>query len=311
VERPVPLDPDIAAILDTLNAGFPPVHTMTGAAARAAIRARRRPLAEPEPVHSVADTTLPGPAGEIPVRIYRSNSAPQVVAVFFHGGGFVFCDLDSHDGLCRAMANGIGAMVVSVDYRLAPEHPWPAAADDAYAVTRWAAGQAAGRPLIVAGDSAGGNLAAVTAVKARDHHDPVIDAQMLFYPVITADFDTPSYRTCADGYYNTRDAMMWYWDQYLPEAVHRNHPYVSPAHADLSGLPPAVVMTAGFDPLRSEGDLYAGALTRAGVDTIHRCYDGAVHGFMTMPGLPLETRAREQAWIDVRELLCRNGNGVD
>ena len=246
------LDPDIAAIIDTLNAGFPPVHTMTGLQARAAIRARLRPVSEPEPVDSVTETTVPGPVGELPVRIYRPESV-QAVAVFFHGGGFVFCDLDSHDGLCRAMANGIGAMVISVDYRLAPEHRWPAAADDAYAVTRWAATEMQGQPLIVAGDSAGGNLAAATAIRARDLGGPVIDGQLLLYPVIAADFDTPSYRVCADGYYNTRAAMMWYWDQYLPDLAQRNHPYASPAHADLAGLPPAVVVTAGFDPLRSEG----------------------------------------------------------
>ncbi|NTY60298.1 alpha/beta hydrolase fold domain-containing protein [Mycolicibacterium sphagni] len=301
----MPLDPDIASIIDNLNAGFPSVHTMTGAQARAAIRARLRPVAEPEPVHSVTDTTVPGPAGEIPVRIYHPKSA-RAVAVFFHGGGFVFCDLDSHDGLCRSMANGVGAMVISVDYRLAPEHPWPAACNDAYATIRWAATQVPGQPLIVAGDSAGGNLAAVTAIRARDLGDPVIDAQLLLYPVITADFNTPSYQACANGYYNTRAAMMWYWDQYLPDAAQRNHPYASPAHADLSGLSPAVVVTAGFDPLRSEGDSYAQALTRAGVDTVHRCYDGAVHGFMTMPGLALESRAREQAWLDVRAVLGRD-----
>lgn len=300
----MPLDPDIAAIIDTLNAGFPPVHTMTGAQARAAILARLRPAADPEPVHNVTDTTVPGPAGEIPVRIYRPDSI-HAAAVFFHGGGFVFCGLDSHDGLCRAMANSLGAVVISVDYRLAPEHPWPAAADDAYAVTRWAT-QLQGQPLLVAGDSAGGNLAAVTAVRARDLGGPVIDAQLLLYPVITADFDTPSYRACGNGYYNTRAAMMWYWDQYLPEPGHRNHPYANPAHADLSGLPPAVVVTAGFDPLRSEGDSYAQALKQAGVETIHRCYDGAIHGFMTMPGLALESRAREQAWLDVRALLARD-----
>jgi acetyl esterase len=307
----VPLDPDIAAIIDALNAGFPPVQTMTGAQARAAIRARLRPVTDPEPVHSTTDTTVTGPAGEIPVRIYRPKGAAQVVAVFLHGGGFVFCDLDSHDGLCRAMANGIGAMVVSVDYRLAPEHPWPAAVDDAYAVTRWAAQQAPGQPLIVAGDSAGGNLAAVTAVMARDRGGPVIAGQLLLYPVIGADFATPSYRTCGDGYYNSRDAMMWYWAQYVPDPADRNHPYASPAHADLAGLPPAVVVTAGFDPLCSEGDSHAHALCRAGVKTLHRRYDGAIHGFMTMPELPLGTRAREQAWTDIRQLLHNNGSGVD
>lgn len=295
------LDPDIAAVIDALNTGFPPVHTMTGAQARAAIRARLRTPAEPEPVGRVTGDTAPGPAGGIAVRVYRPASPPDAVIVFAHGGGFVFCDLDTHDTLCRAMCNGVGSVVVSVDYRLAPEHRWPAAADDVHAVASWA-GRFDG-PLVVAGDSAGGNLAAVAALMARDRGGPRIAAQVLLYPALDTDFDTESYHAYASGYYNTREAMIWYWDQYVPRPADRAHPYAGPLHAELSGLPPALVVTAGFDPLRSEGDRYAAALAEAGVPVIHRCYDGAVHGFLTMPDVAIGALARQQTWTDVRRLL--------
>lgn len=253
------LDPEIAAIIDALNTGFPRVATMSGADVRTAIVARRKPIDNPEPVAAVVDGAVPGPGGDIRIRVYRpaDHSGATPIVVFAHGGGFVFCDLDSHDGLCRAMANGVGAVVVAVAYRLAPEHRWPAAAEDVYAVACWTADHAdefgadANR-LVVAGDSAGGNLAAVTSVMARDRGGPVIAAQLLIYPVIAADFDTESYRECATGYYNTREAMIWYWDQYVPEVDDRRHPYVSPAQADPAGLPAAVVITAEFDPPRTE-----------------------------------------------------------
>ena len=300
------LDPDIAAVIDALNTGFPPVHTMTGAQARAAIRGRLRTPAEPEPVGDVAEETVPG--GDIPVRIYRPRSPETAVVVFAHGGGFVFCDLDTHDALCRAICNGVGAVVVSVDYRLAPENRWPAAADDVYAVACWAG--RFGGPLVVAGDSAGGNLAAVTALMARDRGGPGIAAQVLLYPALDADFDTESYHAYASGYYNTREAMIWYWDQYVPRPADRAHPYAGPLHAELSGLPPAVVVTAGFDPLRTEGDRYAAALTEAGVRVVHRCYDGAVHGFLTMPDIAIGALAREQTWTDLRQVLRHEDLGA-
>ena len=306
------LDPDIQAVIDALNSGFPKVATMTGAEVRAAIVARRRPADNIEKVGGVTDRTVDGPAGDIAVRIYRplAESPAPALVVFAHGGGFVFCDLDSHDALCRAMANGLGAVVVAVDYRLAPEHRWPAAAEDMYAVTDWAARNASAlgadpSRLVVAGDSAGGNLAAVTCVMARDRSGPAIAAQLLLYPVISADFDTESYRAYGTGYYNTREAMIWYWNQYAPRSEDRAHPYASPAQADPAGLPAAVVVTAGYDPPRTEGEKYAESLADAGVPTIHRCYEGAIHGFMTMPDLKLGARAREQAWTDVRTVLAR------
>jgi acetyl esterase len=233
------------------------------------------------------------------------------IVVFAHGGGFVFCDLDSHDDLCRAMTNGVGAIVVSIDYRLAPESLWPAAVDDVYAVTDWAAGRAdelGADParMVVAGDSAGGNLAAVTALLARDRGGPEIAGQLLIYPAIAADFGTESYRRFGDGYYNTAAAMAWYWDQYIPNPANRCHPTASPLSAELAGLPPTVVITAGFDPLCAEGESYAKALAERSVTTIYRNYAGAIHGFMTMPSLAICRKAREQAWADVSSLLSRS-----
>ncbi|HEU4359914.1 MAG TPA: alpha/beta hydrolase [Mycobacterium sp.] len=305
------LDPEIAELLPALNADFPPVEKMTGPQVRAAIRSRMPVTATPEPVGAVFEHRLPGPAGEVPARIYRpatTSGAPPPVIVFAHGGGFVFCDLDTHDGLCRAMANGVSAVVVSVDYRLAPEAQWPAAAEDLYAATQWTAQHATelgGDPacLLVAGDSAGGNLAAVTALLARDRGGPAISGMALLYPVIAADFGTETYRRYGVGFYNTRAAMEWYWDQYLPALADRAHPYASPLRAELAGLPPAVVVTAGHDPLGSEGEQFANALAAAGVPTVHRCYAGAIHGFMTMAGLSLAARARRQAWADIARLV--------
>ncbi len=307
------LDPEIAALLPALNRGFPRVETMTAPQLRAVIAERAVLLQNPEPVAQVIDRTVLGPAGDIKIRIYwptmSSGSCPLIV--FAHGGGFVFCDLDSHDDLCRSMSNGVGAVVVSVDYRLAPESRWPAAVNDVYAVADWAAGQAeelGADParMVLAGDSAGGNLATVTALLARDRGGPKVAGQLLVYPAIAADFGTESYRRFGDGYYNTTTAMAWYWDQYVPDVGDRDHPTASPLRADLAGLPPAVVITAGFDPLCSEGEAYAKTLGEASVTTIYRNYAGAIHGFMTMPGLSICRQAREQAWADVSGMLSRS-----
>ncbi|BBX93170.1 alpha/beta hydrolase [Mycolicibacterium boenickei] len=306
------VDPEIAALLPVLNTGFPAVETMSGAEARAAVRSRYRPPQQPQPIGSVEDLVIPG---DIPVRIYRPATdltGPLPIVVYAHGGGFVFCDLDTHDDLCRSLSNGVGAMVVSVDYRLAPESRWPAAADDVYAALCWVARRADElggdvSKIVVAGDSAGGNLAAVTAILARDRGGPEIAGQALLYPVIAADFDTESYRRFETGFYNTRAAMVWYWEQYLPDTGDRSHPHASPLHAEVSGLPPAVVVTAGFDPLQSEGEVYAETLAAQGVPVVHRCYPGAIHGFMTMPGLTLADAARRQVCADIRAILDRDG----
>ena len=296
------LDAEIAELLPALDAGFPRVETMTAPQLRAVIRERVQRPVQPEPVGRVLDQTVPGPADDIGVRIYwpARSSGPAPIVVFAHGGGFVFCDLDSHDELCRAMTNGIGAVVVSVDYRL-----------DVYAVADWAARQAealGGDPtgLVVAGDSAGGNLAAVTALLARDCGRPGIACQLLLYPVLAADFDTMSYQHFGKGYFNTAAAMAWYWDQYVPNLADRSNPYASPLQARLAGLPPAVVVTAGFDPLWSEGEVYAKALAAESVTTVYRNYPGTIHGFMTMAGLDICTRARKQAWADISAVMSRS-----
>ncbi|BBY42313.1 alpha/beta hydrolase [Mycolicibacterium celeriflavum] len=304
------LDPQIASLIEALDSGFPPVHTMTGAEARAAIRARLVPPADPEPVGAVKDLQIAGADGPIAVRIYRPSAArPLPVVVYAHGGGFVFCDLDSHDGLCRSLANLVSAVVVSVDYRLAPDHRWPAAAEDLYAATRWVADNAAeiggdANRIVVGGDSAGGNLAAVAALMARDRGAPALAAQLLLYPMIAADFDTESYRLYGKGFYNPRPALQWYWDQYVPSHSDRTHPYASPLHANLDGLPPAVVVIAGHDPLRDEGAAYADALAAAGVATVRCDFDGGIHGFMTMPMLDIAHEARRRAGRELRQLLA-------
>lgn len=303
------LDPQIASLIEALDAGFPPVHTMTGAEARATIRSRFVPPAQPEPVGAVEDLHVPGPDGPIAVRVYRPESTqPLPVLVYAHGGGFVFCDIDSHDGLCRSLANSIPAVVVSVGYRLAPESPWPAAAEDLYAATTWVADNTAaigadpGR-IVVGGDSAGGNLAAAVALMVRDRRGPALAAQLLLYPMIAADFDTESYRLYGSGFYNPRPALQWYWDQYVPSHADRAHPYASPLQAELAGLPPAVIVIAGHDPLRDEGVAYADALSAAGVHTVRCNFDGGVHGFMTMPMLDIAHEARRRASWELAQLL--------
>ncbi len=303
------LDPQIATLIEALDAGFPPVHTMTGAQARATIRSRLAPPAEPEPVAEVRDETIPGPGGDIPVRIYRPDRPGDLpVLVYAHGGGFVFCDLDSHDGLCRDFANRLAAVVVSVDYRLAPENPWPAAAYDVQAATQWVTDNASNlgcdaHRVAVGGDSAGGNLAAVTALIARDRGGPPIAAQLLIYPVMAADFDNESYRLFGKGFYNPKPALQWYWDQYVPALDDREHPYASPLRADLAGLPPAIVVAAGHDPLRDECLAYADALEAAGVVTVRCLFEGGIHGFMTMPMLEIAQEARRQACQELGQQL--------
>ncbi|KUI23201.1 esterase [Mycobacterium sp. GA-1285] len=300
------LDPQIAELIEALDSGFPPVHTMTGAQARATIRSRFVAPAQPEAVESVENVTIPG---GVPVRVYRPASDVALpVVVYAHGGGFVFCDLDSHDGLCRNLANLSSAIVISVDYRLAPENAWPAAAEDMYAATCWAAehtGELGGDPgrLAVAGDSAGGNLAAVTTLMARDRSGPALSAQLLIYPMIAADLETESYRLYGKGFYNPRPALQWYWNQYVPSPADRTHPYASPLQAGLDGLPPAVVVIAGHDPLRDEGVAYADALESAGVPVARCTFDGGIHGFMTMPMLDIAHEARRQASQELAKLL--------
>jgi len=285
----MPLDPQAKLILDNLPEDLLDVRRTTPLELRA-LYAEQSQLPFPaEPVADVVDREIPGPAGPVPVRIYTpEGEEPRPAVVFFHGGGWVIGNLDTHDGTARKLANAAGAVVVSVDYRLAPEHPYPAAAEDCYAATCWTAehgaaelGMAPGQ-LAVAGDSAGGNLAAVVSLMARDRGGPAPGFQLLVYPVTDPDFERPSYRENAEGYLLTRDVMEWFWDQYVPDAARRHDPYAAPLRApDLSGLPPALVVTAEYDPLRDEGEAYARRLEEAGVRVRCRRYPGMIHGFLS------------------------------
>jgi acetyl esterase len=284
----VALLPEIRSLLDQqATSGRPPLHHQSVEQARAFHVADAAALnGPPAPVAAVADRRVPGPAGELPVRVYTPEGSPPFpIVVFFHGGGWVVGTLDTYDPLCRALAAATPAVVVSVDYRLAPEHRWPAAVEDAYAATEWASRNAAAlggvqHRLAVAGDSAGGNLAAVVALGARDRGGPAIGFQLLVYPVLDAAGDTASWREYADGYHLTADGMRWYWDHYLGGAGGAA-PDASPLRAAfVGGLPPALVIGAEYDILRDEGEAYAARLAEAGVDATASRHAGVVHGFV-------------------------------
>jgi acetyl esterase/lipase len=318
VRSPLHMDDGVRAMLDQLNAGFPHVEEMTGPQARAAVAQRRVPVNNIEDVSRTIDRSIPGPAGAIPVRIYYPHGEPshdRPGIVFCHGGGFVFCDIESHDGFCRALSRGSEAVVVSVDYRLAPEHPAPAAALDAFAAFCWVAGHAAElgidpRRTAVAGDSAGGNLAAVTAILCRERGVAQPAAQVLLYPALDPSFETDSYRRYGTGYFNTRAAMQWYWRQYLGGERAFDPPYlVAPARAEShAGLPPAVIVTAGLDPLHSEACDYARRLHSAGVPVVHRDFPGLFHGFVTIQSFAPGASARDLVCDDLCRLLDRVGS---
>ena len=308
-----PIDEVVQATLRVLNADFPRVETMTGAAARAAVAERRVPVQNVDDVRRTIDRRIPGAAGDIGVRVYYPHGDPyddRPGIVFSHGGGFVLCDIESHDSFCRALARGTQAVVVSVDYRLAPEHPAPAAAYDVFTAFCWVVEHAAELGIdpsrtAIAGDSAGGNLAAVTAILCRERAVTPPVAQLLLYPAIDPSFDTESYQRYATGYFNTRAAMQWYWRQYLGAQTAFDAPYlVAPARADShADLPPAVIVTAGLDPLHSEGCDYARRLRDAGVAVVHRDFPGLFHGFMTIYSFAPAASARDLIFDDLRRLL--------
>ncbi len=285
----MPLDSVVKDVLAGMEAmGMPALESLSAQIARAGVIAGTPPAPNPVAMEKIEDRVIPGPAGDLPIRIYTPKSDKDLlpVVVFFHGGGFVLCNLDTHDGKVRELSQASGSIVVSVDYRLAPEHKFPAAPDDCLAATRWVAEHAAefgGDPsrIAVAGDSAGGNLATVTALRIRDEGGPELKAQLLVYPI--TDYYDPghaSYEENAVGYFLTRSLMIWFFDHYLSSKSEANDPLVSPLRrSDLAGLPPAFVLTCEFDPLRDEGELYAEALSKAGVDTQSSRYDGMIHNF--------------------------------
>ena len=286
----MPLDPQAKAVLDQFaSMGGPQLHEMSVAQARELILGMVALAGEPESIARIENRTVPGPAGQIPVRIYTPvGTAPFPVLVYFHGGGWVIGNLDTHDGICRSLANRVGCLVVSVDYRLAPEHRFPAAPEDCYAATRWLAEHAGslggdkGR-IAVGGDSAGGNLAAVVALMARDRGGPKLAFQLLVYPATDTDFETRSYRENSEGYFLTRADMVWFWNHYAPRDEDRRNPYAAPLRAaSLRGLPPALVITAEFDPLCDDGNAYAARLREDGVPVRLSQQDGLIHGFFQM-----------------------------
>ncbi|MGO8872668.1 MAG: alpha/beta hydrolase [Acidimicrobiales bacterium] len=282
----MPLDPQARFFLDQLEAaGAPPLSQLTPEEARASFGTLVAAAGPPEEPVPTDDRSVPGPAGDIPVRVYRpERDRPLPIVVYFHGGGWVIGDIASHDTICQRLAAGVPAVVVSVDYRLAPEHRFPAAVDDCDAATRWVSAIAAelgGDParLAVAGDSAGGNLAAVVARRSRDTGGPPITFQLLVYPATDMTRSLPSISENGSGYLLDTDTMAWFVDNYLGDADPR-HPDASPLFVDdLSGLPPALVVTAEFDPLRDDGESYAERLRQAGVPVTTSRYEGMIHGF--------------------------------
>lgn len=284
----MPLDPQAQEVLDQLAAlGLPATHTISPQEAR--VNRLSRPMATGPGVAKVEDRTIPSGSAQVPVRIYTpEGSGPFPALAWFHGGGWVVGNLETADATARHLTVEADCVVVSVDYRLAPEAKFPAAADDCYAATQWIAQHASGinvdpSRIAVGGDSAGGNLAAVVCLMAKDRGGPSITSQILVYPVTARDFGTGSYRDNGSGYGLTLDTMNWYWNHYLANEADAANPYAAPLQAkDLAGLPPALVITAEFDPLRDEGKAYAERLQAGGVTAIYSCYDGMIHGFFGM-----------------------------
>jgi acetyl esterase len=289
------LDPQVKALLDSMAENpAPRLIDLPVADGREMYRAMAATLdLQGVAIGKVEDRSIEGPGGALPLRIYTPVAAggdALPVLVYFHGGGWVIGDLETHDALCRTLANEAGCKVVAVDYRLAPEHVFPAAVDDCYAALKWVEANGASigvdaTRIAVAGDSAGGNLAAVMSQIAKAEKGPKISFQLLIYPATDTNVDTGSYQANGSGYFLERDGMIWFFDHYLAGAD-RNDTRVAPAKAtSLAGLPAAYVVTAGFDPLRDEGRAYAEALKAAGVPTEHVNYDGMIHGFFNLQGV--------------------------
>ncbi|MGH3265838.1 MAG: alpha/beta hydrolase [Trebonia sp.] len=309
----MPLDPELQAMRDQRELDdVPPLYAMSLADARAAdLASIRAGGGEPEPVYEVAELKITGPGGELPLRLYRpASERPLPALVYFFGGGWVLGTIDTADGVCRRLANACGALVVVVGYRLAPEHPFPAAIDDCYTTVRWVAehaGEIGADParLAVGGDSAGGNLAAGVALRARAD-GPALAGQLLVYPNTDQLADDQSMRAADDRFLFNRHSVDWYRQHYLANPGDAAHPLASPLRAEsLAGLPPALVITAEYDPLRDQGEAYARTLADEGVPVELSRYPGMAHGFFTMIGTLGASRAaiaqaasRLRAWFD-------------
>ena len=305
--------PDVRAFLDFLNAQEgPKMHELDPATARAMMLAMRAVAdADPTPLAVVRDLACPGPRGDIKLRLYDACEArgPGPVLIFYHGGGFVIGDIDTHEPFCTEAARLLDIPVISVDYRMAPEDPWPASPDDCEAAARWIATSPAelGRQvtaLTMGGDSAGGNLTIVAAMALRDNPAAVpVIAQLPIYPATDMGTEHPSYSEFADGYLLTRDSMEWFADHYAADLA---HPAASPGLFDQNGMPPAVVITASLDPIRDQGRLYAKALADAGVDHEFMEMQGTIHGFICLrKGVPSANADVERLLLAFRRLLDR------
>jgi acetyl esterase len=292
----MPLDPQVAAVLDAAKkANLPELWQLTPHDARAEYLRRTNRLKAEVDIHRFEDRNIDGPGGRIPIRVYTPRElAPNEklpALVWYHGGGYVIGDLDTHDWACRALANEADCIVVAVDYRLAPEHKFPAAVEDCYSALKWVAAHAAeihadAERIAVGGDSAGGNLATVVSILARDDGSPKLCFQLLVYPVTAPEPETKSHHAFAEGYLLTRKTITWFFTHYLRSSKDANDFRYAPLEADdLSSLPPALIIVAGFDPLRDEGVEYAEALIHAGNRVRLSNYEGMVHGFYLMGGM--------------------------
>jgi acetyl esterase len=310
----MPLDPDAQALLDAaIKAGRPAVETLTPVAARKMMRDLRAAMKQPQPaVAEARDISIPGPHGAIPARLYRGHAAKageaQPVLVYFHGGGWVFGDIETHDNLSRSLANVADCTVISVDYRLAPEHKFPKAFDDCWAAVKWVVDNAASlvvdpNRVAVGGDSAGGNLAAAVCQMAAREGAPKLTYQVLFYPVADLSLSHDSFKRAGTGFNLTLAAMSWFRDLYLNDSKEADDWRASPLRAqDLRNVPSAYVTTAGCDPLCDEGEAYAKLLERNGVPVKFRHFPGQMHGFVAMSGF---VAAADQALSDVGAELKR------
>lgn len=306
----MPLDWATAELLEQMAAGGgKPLHESSVEEARALAAGLAEQVGPAPAMFRVEEHSLAVPGGDVALRVLVPLERPAGVIVYYHGGGWVVGSIDETDTVARKLAERTSCSVVLVDYRLAPEHRYPVAVDDSWAALQWVGEHlesiaAPGAPLFVAGDSAGGNLAAVMALRARDRGGPPIASQILIYPVTDADFERPSYTDPENQLLLTREAMVWFWDHYAPDHARRLEADASPLRAaDLTGLPPAVVLTAEYDVLRDEGEAYAERLREAGVPVDFQRYEGQTHGFFTLLVLHGSERGFQQVVKAVRAVI--------